>query len=314
MTPLDPTGQFLYRDAPAYGWPFYAARRALRGTAGKMLAAADWLSLREKYTLASHRRPLLPTNAELRDRHRGRRCFVIGNGPSLARQDLSRLAGEVTIAMNGFVRHPLLDVVRPPYYLFADGAFFDGSDASCQLLADIRARAVHSEFIAPYSAAADIRDRGWLDPARTRHVAFAGNLRSARLRTLDLTRPIPSVMNCMQLGVMLAMYMGCSEVYLIGADHDFLAHQGTHRHFYAGQTLAGHKVINDDYGRYRYLEMIRIVTDVWLGYGVLGDHAARRGVTIANCTDGGFLDVFPRRPFEQVLATPVERATTRRAA
>lgn len=295
------TPPFCYRDAPVYGWPFYAARRALRGTAAALSAAADALSVREKYTVASHFRAVLPENADLRDRHRGRRCFVIGNGPSLARQDLTPLAGEVTLAMNGFVRHPLLDVVRPTYYLFADGTFFDGTEPSRALLADVRRKAVHSEFLVPYSAAADVQRHGWLDPARTRHVAFAGNLRSSPLRRLDLTRPVPSVTNCAQLGVMLGLYMGCSEIYLLGVDHDFLAHQGTHRHFYAGQTLAGHRVANDDYGRYRYLEMIRIVTDVWLGYGTLRRHAERRGVTVVNCTDGGFLDVFPRRPFEAVV-------------
>ena len=308
---LSPTIPIQYRDAPRYGWPFYAARRALRGTAHAMLAAADGLSTREKYTLASHfRGPLLPENAALRDRHRGRRCFIIGNGPSLARQDLAPLAGEITIAMNGFVRHPLLDVVRPTYYLFADGTFFDGSEPSLKLLADVREQVKHSEFIAPYSAARDIVDQGWLDANRTRFIALAGNLRSARLRRVDLCRAVPNVMNCMQLSVMLALYAGCSEIYLLGADHDFLAHQGTHRHFYAGQTLAGHQVANDDYGRYRYLEMIRIVTDVWLGYGALRRYADGRGVKILNSTDGGFLDVFPRQRFEDVLPP----ASVRRAA
>ena len=300
---MNPATPILYRDAPAYGWPFYAARRALRGTAHALLAAADALSTREKYPVASHvRGPLLPANGDLRDRQRGRRCFIIGNGPSLARQDLAPLAGELSIAMNGFVRHPLLDVVRPTYYLFADGTFFDGSDSSQKLLADVRERVIQSEFIAPYSAARDIRAHGWLDERKTRYVAFAGNLRSARLRHVDLTRTVPNVQNCMQLSVMLALYAGCTEIYLLGADHDFLAHQGTHRHFYAGPTLAGHPVVDDDYGRYRYLDMIRIVTDVWLGYDALRRHADRRGVQIINSTEGGFLDVFPRQRFEDVLA------------
>jgi hypothetical protein len=298
-----------YRDNRLYGWPFYAARRAMRGSARALLAAADALATREKYPVGTYfRGPLLPENAVLRDLHRGRRCFIIGNGPSLARQDLTPLAGEITVAMNGFVRHPLLDVVRPTYYLFADGTFFDGSESSRRLLGDVREQVTHSAFIAPYFAARDIRANGWLDERRTHYVAFAGNLRSSRLRRIDLTQTVPNSMNCMQLSLMLALYTGCSEIYLLGADHDFLAHQGTHRHFYAGQTLAGHPVVNDDYGRYRYLEMIRIVTDVWLGYGALRVHADRRGVKIINCTDGGFLDVFPRQRYEDVVSTPARQA------
>ena len=36
----------------------------------------------------------------LRDRHRGERCFVIGNGPSLQRTDLTKLRGERTFGLN----------------------------------------------------------------------------------------------------------------------------------------------------------------------------------------------------------------------
>jgi hypothetical protein len=35
-----------------------------------------------------------------RDCHRGQRCFILGNGPSLRDTDLSRLRGEVTFGMN----------------------------------------------------------------------------------------------------------------------------------------------------------------------------------------------------------------------
>ena len=37
---------------------------------------------------------------ELRGRYEGRRCFVMGNGPSLLQCDLNRLANEVTIVSN----------------------------------------------------------------------------------------------------------------------------------------------------------------------------------------------------------------------
>ena len=306
------TPRLCYRDAPRYGWPFYVARRLLRGTAAALLSAADGLSQREKYTFASHfRGPLLPANADLRDRYRGRRCFVIGNGPSLAGQDLSPLAGEVTMAMNGFVRHPLLEAIRPTFYLFADGLYFDGSGPSRQFLAEVVDRARDSTFVVPYAAAAAVRANGWLPADRTRFVAHAGNLRSAKLARVDLTRPVPAVMNTAQLGLLLAIYLGCSPVYLLGADHDWLSHRGTDGHFYAGQTLAGHPGAMHELSRSPYLDQMRDATDAWRGYAAVHAHAARRGVEIVNCTAGGFLDVFPRRRYEDVVGPP---AAVRRAA
>ena len=38
--------------------------------------------------------------AAFRDIHRGERCFIIGNGPSLNQTDLARLEGEYTFGMN----------------------------------------------------------------------------------------------------------------------------------------------------------------------------------------------------------------------
>lgn len=42
----------------------------------------------------------LPEFLAMRNRHAGKRCFIIGNGPSLRRTDLSKLQGEFTIGLN----------------------------------------------------------------------------------------------------------------------------------------------------------------------------------------------------------------------
>src|ERR1044072_5448632 len=39
---------------------------------------------------------LLKRNEVFRNRHKGQRCFVLGNGPSLRNQDLTPLANEIT--------------------------------------------------------------------------------------------------------------------------------------------------------------------------------------------------------------------------
>ena len=36
----------------------------------------------------------------LKDSHQGQRCFIMGNGPSLAKTDLSKLKNEFTFGMN----------------------------------------------------------------------------------------------------------------------------------------------------------------------------------------------------------------------
>ena len=46
------------------------------------------------------RRESIRRLAELKDIHKGRRAFIIGNGPSLKQTDLSKLKNEITFGMN----------------------------------------------------------------------------------------------------------------------------------------------------------------------------------------------------------------------
>jgi hypothetical protein len=68
--------------------------------------------------LSSAERDLLNQNEKLRNCHRGQRCFVIGNGPSLTKQDLAPLDGEITFVMNAFWKHPILDKMATEILLF----------------------------------------------------------------------------------------------------------------------------------------------------------------------------------------------------
>jgi len=52
-----------------------------------------------------------------KDIHKGKRCFILGNGPSLAKMDISHLQGEITFGLNRiyllFEKMPF----RPNYYI-----------------------------------------------------------------------------------------------------------------------------------------------------------------------------------------------------
>lgn len=62
-----------------------------------------------------------PRLRALRERYKGRkRCFLIGNGPSLNRTDLSVLKDEVTFAVNGFFLKARDLDWRPTFYLIED--------------------------------------------------------------------------------------------------------------------------------------------------------------------------------------------------
>jgi hypothetical protein len=76
-----------------------------------------------KHTLASWRIPITHNERKLlalRDRYSGRRCVVIGGGPSLKCMNLNALAGEITFCVNGF--YHLFESLRfvPTFYVVED--------------------------------------------------------------------------------------------------------------------------------------------------------------------------------------------------
>lgn len=54
------------------------------------------------------------------NKHKGERCFIIGNGPSLNKLDLSKLDNEITFGVNGIFYKTKEMGLRPTYYVVED--------------------------------------------------------------------------------------------------------------------------------------------------------------------------------------------------
>lgn len=259
--------------------------------------AADW-SKRLDYAVAEHEihkqyQSLLARNEIFRGRHAGRRCFVIGNGPSINEQDLSALAGEITLVTNAFCRHPILSRWQPDYYFVSDPVYFDGSETARESFSEIRARVSNTTYFVPHKAREVIERDALLPPEQTYYVALAGNLAHGLPWQPDFTRVLPDVRTVVQLAIMGAMFMGCSPIYLLGLDHDWLAHAGTHYTFYTGDEAEKHD--------WKYADLMEAVLIMWRGYESIRKVAEGEGIRIVNATRGGFLDVFERAEYESVI-------------
>jgi uncharacterized Rossmann fold enzyme len=143
--------------------------------------------------------------AQLKDSHKGERCFIVGNGPSLKNTDLSRLKNEFAIGMNrvflaseelGFtpsclvcVNDLVVEQSVPEFNALQMPKFFSWR-ASKWLQMDDWMHFIYTTYTTPRFAT-DVRNRVW-EGATVTNV-------------------------CLQL----AYHMGFSEVVLIGVDHSF---------------------------------------------------------------------------------------------
>ena len=160
------------------------------------------------------RRSSIARLAALKDQYRGRRAFIIGNGPSLRNTDLSKLKNEVTFGMNriylmfpelGF-KTTFLSVVNdlvieqtaadlaaldiPKFLTWRSRRFFEQPGISMD--ANKMPTFLYTTYDAP-SFSADVRGRVW-EGATVTYVT-----------------------------IQLAFHMGFEELILIGVDHTYTA-------------------------------------------------------------------------------------------
>lgn len=254
---------------------------------------------------------LVERNRIFHNCHKGKRCFIIGNGPSIHSQNLLPLSHELTFVMNGFWKHPIVEQWQPNYYFFADPAFVDGTEPFLkgdlsmtvqQFFKELNFRVHSTEFFIPLWAFKAVQEKSFLPIEHSYFIPYQGLLSNGIPDIPDLTKSIPSMQSVSQMAMMAAMYMGCSPIYLLGLDHDWFASWGTNRDFY-GNTPMGSRTYRCELDR-----QLRL----WLGYEQLMRIANFRGIRILNATNEGFLDVFERIKYEDAIQKKEEPQTAPR--
>ena len=245
-------------------------------------------------------------NSVFHNKHKGERCFVIGNGPSLKKQDLDLIQSETTFVVNGFWKHPSVKHSQPTYYFICDPIFFDGSSVANNFFQDLRQHIFASRFFVPSRSYNVVVEQSLLPSDLTSYVAFSERMLGDNpADEFDLTKPVPGVQTVPQLAILAAIYMGFSEIYLIGLDHDWLARtQAGGYNFFEGLTMNHPEAISEPVP---YDMEMKSMLKVWQGYHGLNLKAKESGSRILNATHGGFLDVFPRVSYESLVKRGVQK-------
>jgi hypothetical protein len=222
----------------------------------------------------------------------GRRCFVIGNGPSVNKQDLTALADEVTIAMNWFNKHPIIERWKPTFFCMAEPP---GPTLEVEWLPLMLDRVEAQAYFFRLDVKEIFDNHRFIDPERVYYLKTDGAPPygwPASRQSVDLSRTIPGCPTTAHMAIIIALYLGCSPIYLIGLDHDWLAQPIVATHFYDSDA---------NLSMFSYKQLMEIMLRVWTTHEWIKDVASKQGVVIYNATDGGFLDVFERADYESVV-------------
>lgn len=236
-------------------------------------------------------------NQRLRGVHRGKRCFVLGTGPSLARQNLQRLRGEHVYTVNSFVDHANTLGVDPTGHVLMDPFYFEENTTGIETLRRVGAMPAGTLRIFPLHYKR-IVDRYVDDPT---YVLFAGDF--AGNSNADLSRALPSLYSVTNLALLAALYAGFSKIYLLGCEMDMLSRVESvqpllirESHYYNDDVaMADFTRLGFDYTRYAHA-VLRMFDGFRFAAKACGPDQA-----IYNATLGGVLDVFPRVSLDDVI-------------
>jgi len=239
---------------------------------------------------------VLAKNRGFKNLHAGKRGFIIGNGPSTALQDLKFLKGEIAIAVNAFYRHPDAKIINPDYWVMADPFFWEQPGA----LQPALDKAVSTKMFVTTAGLSFFSGTrmGTLIDMHFYHYDITKTIDVP----IDFSEGIPHFgHNVAIVSLMLAFYLGCNPIYLIGCDHNFM--KVTEEEYES-------KVLDHFYHDPNQYKLDECLTwDQWtsamaimaLEYGLLKSYASLWGVDVFNATRGGYLEVFPRKSYESLF-------------
>lgn len=238
---------------------------------------------------------------KLKNKHKGKRCFVIGNGPSLRIEDLEHLKGEITFASNRIFK--LFDKTdwRPTYYFCIDYFAYEMDhklinmiDSKLRFIPIERTLAAGKIYnnITYYNRVVncvDIRDG-----AVVRGKKF--------LFSEDIEEIVYGGQTVLYDAIQFAVYMGFSEIYLLGVDCNYRLEVSEDGTVTENRDVKNEHFCNDyTEGCENTVALVAPIYAFKLAFEKSKEVCERKSITIKNATRGGKLEVFERVDFDRLI-------------
>lgn len=223
----------------------------------------------------------------------GKRCFFIGNGPSLKAEDLTRLHinGDMTFAFNRI--YNIFDQTpwRPTFYISQDEKMLQGCVEIVDGL-DLPVKLIPIQF--HWYHGINIHDAlyfnmNWQNVDNPLEFQFSENA----------AHEIHCASTGMYTAAQFAAYMGFKEIYFIGVDHHFQISQNNKGEIVVDNSVKDY--FSDKYNEDKANLYIPNTEKSTLTYVAMKKQCDERDIKVFNATRGGKLEVFPRVDFDTLF-------------
>jgi hypothetical protein len=224
-----------------------------------------------------------------KNKHLNKRCFIIGNGPSLRTEDLEKLNNEITFAFNRIYYIFNKTTWRPTYYCSEDEKVILSS------IKEINKLELENKFF-PVNVPWDynIHFKNSIN-----YIFEIGDSNVEPEFSENIVKRIYWGNTVAYTAIQIAVYMGIKEIYLLGVDHNFSKMIND-----KGETINDPSVKDyfcEDYNNAKddlYTPNVELSTRA---FTAAKRYADKNNIKIYNATRGGKLEVFERVDFDKII-------------
>ncbi len=221
----------------------------------------------------------------LKNSGKGKRCFIVGSGPSLTVEQLEAVKNEDCFGANRIYKMFEKTSWRPKYYVIQDR--YDET------------KGVYEKLDVEYFFVSDFywKEHGMKNPnAVCYHINRALKQTSDLPYSDDVSQFVQAASTVTFTMIQLATYMGYKEIYLIGMDHTYANVTND-----KGVIIQRNNVRSHAFEDEKPNEVVANIAYMEDAYRTARQYCEKHGIKIYNATIGGALEIFERKDFWNVI-------------
>lgn len=242
----------------------------------------------------------------------GKRCFILGNGPSLNDLNTELLKNEDIFTVNQINRSSIFNRIKPKYHCIADSDFFflnDKDPGEAERLKYIKQLQSNEDLVCifPYSSKPFFDSLGFSN--KIIYFNVYNEVTKKEIKHINMTSAMPSIRTVVQVAIYSAIYFGYDEIYLLGVENtnynsllnrigEIDGVEETHVYNY---THAEREAIikkknnhNNEFVFKNFYELFKI-------YKNIDCFCKINRILIKNLTGSGILDIFEKDTLENII-------------
>ena len=237
------------------------------------------------------------------NKYKNQRCFIIGTGPSLKKNDIKKLKNEMVLSTGWFSMHIDFQFLNNVIHCISDPATWRYTNSLDVLQYQCMCTNKNVVYFMESSFLGCNKRHRYFSEEEVYYISFIDGDRKANIIKTDLSQPLQIAGTVIQ-DIMLptAFYIGCSEIYLIGCDCNLNLDKNpdwSDSHYYSIELMnsvrkqhmlhgcEGIKMTGENNIREPYIKFKKFFEN--------------HNKKIYNATKGGMLEVFERIDYDSLF-------------